>query len=185
METPKNYKKMDDLTNAPKKLKVITIYEDLPAKKLEFDSPEVICLDTPDTSFNEAIMQTPVAENEDVYCGLENAPKIVRAVSRIGDMSMDVSTPIMRRPLSPRRLDYSPKECHRVKHVFAFEMLFDEFRQREIDTYNMACENQEGLLCRDCGASVMDHCHCHAFECRECYPEHFCNVCGLAKYVLL
>ena len=75
-------------------------------KKLVFDSPEIICLDTPDTSFNEKLMQTPVAVNEDVYSGLERAPKIVRAVSRIGDMAMDVSTTIMRRPLSPRRLDY-------------------------------------------------------------------------------
>ena len=152
---------MYKLTNVPKKVKVITIYEDLPARKLEFDSPEIICLDT--MSFNEELMQTPVAVNEDVYSGLERPPKIVRAVSRIGDMAMDVSTPIMRMPLSPRRLDYSPKECHRVKHVFAFEMLFDEFRLRESDTYNMACENQDGLLCRDCGASDMDHCHCHDF----------------------
>ena len=105
---------MNDLTKAPKKVKVITIYEDLPVKKLEFDSPEIICLDTPDTSFNEELMQTPVAVNEYVYSGLERAPKIVRAVSRICDMAMDVSTPIMRRPLLPRRLDNSPKERHGI-----------------------------------------------------------------------
>ena len=56
--------------------------------------------------------------------------------------------------------------------MFAFELIFDGFRQREIDSHNMLCENYEGLLCRDCDASVMGHCHFHDFTCRECYAEH-------------
>lgn len=179
METPTNNGSLEVLTNAPKKIKLITIYddEDMPVKKLDFSSPEVICLDTPTKEDN---LSTPVTSpSVDIRAGLDRAPvKEQSAVSRIGDISSN-------EVISPRRLDYSPKDCHRVKHVFAFELLLDEFRQREIDAHNMQCENQEGLICRECGLSAMEHCHCHSFECMECYPEHFCDICGSAKYVLI
>ncbi len=49
----------------------------------------------------------------------------------------------------------------------------------KLQEYNLTVQNQLGMMCLYCGVEMHDNCHCHAFDCEICEPQHFCPECNV------
>ena len=76
-------------------------------------------------------------------------------------------------------LDYKlPITLFKGKHMV--KTMVSEEKYEQIEQYNLTCENQLGCTCNYCGACNyldLDECHCHNYDCYDCHPQHFCDIC--------
>ena len=72
--------------------------------------------------------------------------------------------------------------CHKISEIIFDKCYITMEDTRRVRRRNIKIMDPYNKICVSCGEKVMTDCrHCHNFDCYECFPQHFCEVCDELK----